>query len=218
MELKDLIYSRQSIRKFKDTDVPNEDVLKILDAIRMGPSVENDQNWYFIVVKNKDFKNKLADVINTKLAEVVGKVAKVDEKRAARFEKFTKLFTLFSINAPVLVMIYSYQAPPAAYTEYKMINMPQEELDHLFLQNCGMQSLGAAVENGVLTAMDLGYGSCTMTSQNWAHREIEALVKEELGFEKEGWFLATMLPIGVPDGEAKSPGRNPLDEMVIFVE
>ena len=38
MELHDLIYSRQSVRKFKDTPVPDEDVLKILDAVRVGPS------------------------------------------------------------------------------------------------------------------------------------------------------------------------------------
>ncbi|MGI6493107.1 MAG: nitroreductase family protein [Pelotomaculum sp.] len=218
MELKDLIYARHSVRKFKDTDIPKEDILKILDAIRVGPSVENVQNWHFIVVKNKDFMNKLGDVINAKLAKVVSRVAEVDEKRAARFEKFIKLFVLFAIKAPVLVLIYSYTAPPAAYTEYKMINVPHEELDHLLLQNCAMQSLGAAVENGVLRAMDLGYGTCIMTGQNWAHREIENLVKEELGFEKEGWFLATMLPIGIPDGEIKFPGRKPLDEMVLFVD
>ena len=56
MELHDLIYSRQSVRKFKDTPVPDEDVLKILDAVRVGPSSENEQNWHFIVVRNEEFK------------------------------------------------------------------------------------------------------------------------------------------------------------------
>jgi nitroreductase len=218
MELKDLIYSRQSVRKFKDVEIPNEDILKILDAARVGPSSENAQNWHFIVIKNKGFMNSVAEAIRTKMEAIVSRVSAVDKKRARRFEKFTKLFTLFFLEAPVLVLIYSYVAPPAAYTEYKLIDMPEEELDDLMVPGCAMQGLGAATENAVLTAMDLGYGTCIMTSQNWAHREIEALVTERLGFAREGWFLAAMLPIGVPDGDAKSPARKPLEEMVQFVE
>jgi len=95
-----------------------------------------------------------------------------------------------------------------------MLKKPQEEIDHLFLQNTGMQGLGAALEHSVLTMMEMGYGTCLMTSQNWAHREIEELVKKEIGFSRDGWFLANMMPIGVPDGELKSPGRKPLEDIV----
>ena len=216
MELHDLIYSRQSVRKFKDQDVPDEDILKILDAARVGPSSENAQNWHFIIVKNKDFMNKLADVIKDSLEKLLTDLRKIDDKKAARFEKFTNLFTLFYIKAPVLVLVYSFNVHPAAYSEFSMLQKPQEEIDHLFLQNTGMQGLGAALEHSVLAAMDMGYGACLMTSQNWAHREIEELVKKEIGFSRDGWFLANMIPIGIPDGELKSPGRKPLEEIVTF--
>lgn len=218
MELHDLIYSRQSVRKFKDTPVPDEDVRKILDAVRVGPSSENEQNWHFLVIRNEDFKQKLGQVITEGQKKISEEVAPYDEKQARRFEKFTRLFTLFALKAPVLVMIYSFCALPAAYREYKIIGRPQEEIDHLFLQSPAMMGLGAALEHAVLTMMELGYGTTLMTSQNWAHREIEALVKEELGFSREGWFLAAMMPIGVPDGELKSPGRKSLDEIVTFYD
>jgi len=216
MELHDLIYSRQSVRKFKDQDVPDEDILKILDAARVGPSSENSQNWHFIVVKNRDFMNKLADVIRDCLEKLLVDLRKIDEARAARFEKFTNLFTLFYLRAPVLVLVYSFNVHPNAYVEFNMLKKPQEEIDHLFLQNTGMQGLGAALEHSVLTMMEMGYGTCLMTSQNWLDREIEELVKKEIGFSREGWFLANMMPIGVPDGELKSPGRKPLEEIVTF--
>ena len=216
MELHDLIYSRQSVRKFKDTPVPDEDVLKILDAVRVGPSSENEQNWHFIVVRNEEFKRKLGEVITAGQQKIPAEVAVSDEKQAKRFEKFTKLFTLFALKAPVLVMVYSFSALPAAYREYNIIKRPQEDIDELFLQSPAMMGLGAALEHAVLTMMEMGYGTTMMTSQNWAHKDIEKLVEEEIGFQREGWFLAAMMPIGVPDGELKSPGRKNMEEIVTF--
>ena len=216
MELHDLIYSRQSVRKFKDTPVPDEYVLKILDAVRVGPSSENEQNWHFIVVRNEEFKRKLGEVITAGQQKISAEVAVSDEKQAKRFEKFTKLFTLFALKAPVLVMVYSFSALPAAYREYNIIKRPQEDIDELFLQSPAMMGLGAALEHAVLTMMEMGYGTTMMTSQNWAHKDIEKLVEEEIGFQREGWFLAAMMPIGVPDGELKSPGRKNMEEIVTF--
>ena len=204
------------MRKFKDTPVPDEDVLKILDAVRVGPSSENEQNWHFIVVRNEEFKRKLGEVITAGQQKISAEVAVSDEKQAKRFEKFTKLFTLFALKAPVLVMVYSFSALPAAYREYNIIKRPQEDIDELFLQSPAMMGLGAALEHAVLTMMEMGYGTTMMTSQNWAHKDIEKLVEEEIGFQREGWFLAAMMPIGVPDGELKSPGRKNMEEIVTF--
>lgn len=216
MNLQELIRARHSIRRFTDDDVPDEDILKILEAIRIGPSSENFQNWHFIVVKNRDFMNKLAAVIELKMQELKAELVKIDEHKADRFEKFIRNFTLFYLKAPVLLMIYSFKVPPAAYNEYKLLNRPNEDIEELFIQNTGMQGLGASIEHGVLTAIEMGYGSCHMTSQNWLHKDIEELVKKEIGFYKDNWFLAAMLPIGVPAGEPKSPSRKPLEEMLTF--
>lgn len=216
MTLHDLIYSRQSIRKFKDTPVPDEDVLTILDSIRVGPSSENEQNWHFLVVRNQEFKDKLEQVILAAQRKVSEELEAVDEKAARRFEKFIRLFTLFALKAPVLVLVYSFTVPACATREYTLLGKPQEMIDELQLQSTGMQGLGASLEHGVLTMMEMGYGTTLMTSQNFCHRDIEKLIEEELGFSREGWFLAAMFPIGVPDGEAKSPGRTPLDELVNF--
>ncbi len=216
MELMDLIYSRQCCRRFKDTPVPDEDVLKILDAARVAPSTENNQNWHFIVVRNQDFKDKLRDLISRKNDELVGECAAFDEKQAKRFDKFTRLFTLFALEAPVLVLVYSWMAPPAADREYRIIGRPQEMIDELWMQSPAMQSLGCALEHAALACLDLGYGTTLMTSQNWLHKDIEELVRNETGFEREGWFLANMFPIGVPDGELKSPARKPMEEITTF--
>jgi nitroreductase len=217
MELKDAIYKRQSIRKYKEQDVPQEDLEKILDAARVAPSGKNSQNWHFVVVRDKELKQKIAQAILDKNEVIAKKLDEKDPEKGRRFSKFAKNFSLFFLDAPVLILVYATVYYCTGYDEYKFAGFPEEYIEKLLLRNPGMQNIGAAVQNMVLTAVDLGYGSCWMTGQNYAAEEIEAVVKEETGFEKEGYFLVCMLPIGVPQEGAKSPGRKELSEICTFV-
>ena len=54
MNFDEVIYCRQSIRSYKDQDIPNMDIKRVLDAGRVAPSGKNCQNWYFIVLKNRE--------------------------------------------------------------------------------------------------------------------------------------------------------------------
>ncbi len=53
MNIYDLIEKRRSIRKFRDEEVPEEKLKRILDAGRMAPSAHNAQDYKFVVVKDK---------------------------------------------------------------------------------------------------------------------------------------------------------------------
>ena len=59
MEILDLIKRRVSIRRYKSDEVPEELLMKVLEAGRLAPSARNDQNWNFILVKNADKKDAL---------------------------------------------------------------------------------------------------------------------------------------------------------------
>ncbi|NCN64964.1 MAG: nitroreductase family protein [Candidatus Altiarchaeum hamiconexum] len=50
-DIENLIKSRRSIRKFKNLDVEEEKVLKILESGRWSPSGLNNQPWRFCVLK-----------------------------------------------------------------------------------------------------------------------------------------------------------------------
>lgn len=54
------IYTRTSIRKFKDKEVEEEKILEVLKAGMQAPSACNQQPWLFYVVTNKEIINKLA--------------------------------------------------------------------------------------------------------------------------------------------------------------
>ena len=60
MKFKEVIKKRRSIRKYKDTPVPKEQILEILEAARIAPSASHRQPWHFIVVEDKETIKKLA--------------------------------------------------------------------------------------------------------------------------------------------------------------
>lgn len=61
VEVFEAIKSRRSIRKYKTDPVPEDLVVKILDAGRWAPSAGNRQPWSFIVLKDVEVKRKVAE-------------------------------------------------------------------------------------------------------------------------------------------------------------
>jgi nitroreductase len=60
LKFEEVIKKRRSIRKYKDTPVPKEKILKILEAARIAPSAAHRQPWHFVVVEDKETIKKLA--------------------------------------------------------------------------------------------------------------------------------------------------------------
>ncbi len=60
MKFEEVVEKRRSIRKYKDTPVPKEQILTILEAARIAPSAGHRQPWHFIVVENQETIQKLA--------------------------------------------------------------------------------------------------------------------------------------------------------------
>jgi nitroreductase len=61
MEVLEAIKARRSIRRYKTTPVDDKTIELVLEAARWAPSWKNSQCWRFIVVRDSDTKNKLAD-------------------------------------------------------------------------------------------------------------------------------------------------------------
>lgn len=66
--LLDLIKERRSIRKYKNTPVKKEDLIKVLEGARWAPSWANYQVWHFILVTEPQIKEKLTEAIYSKRA------------------------------------------------------------------------------------------------------------------------------------------------------
>lgn len=62
MAFLDLVKQRRSIRHFLDKPVEREKIMACLEAARLAPSACNAQPWKFIVVDDRELKDKLAEV------------------------------------------------------------------------------------------------------------------------------------------------------------
>ena len=60
----DTIKRRRCIRKYKQTPIPNEKLLDILEAARWAPSGFNSQPWKFVVIQNQETIKRIRDTIN----------------------------------------------------------------------------------------------------------------------------------------------------------
>lgn len=208
----DFIYNRKSIRKFKDMPVPKEDIIELLKAATQAPSPKHQQNWHFVVLQNKEIIKEMADIV-TERHEKIGELAKTEKDRKIHMSVIN-YYTSFK-TAPVVVLVY---ACPYKMIEYKILkenDAPKEVLDTLESPQSGAQGIGAAVENFLLAATEMGYGSCYMTGPTHAKPEIEKLI----GFEKPGYELMAMISLGVSeDNQPPSPPRKPLEDVTTFID
>lgn len=217
MEFMEVLKKRQSIRRYKEGQIPREDLLQIIEAAGLAPSGKNIQNWHFVVVTDQATKEKIAEIVTEKNRTVSEKMDLVDPEKGNRFRKFCKNFTVFFTKASALVLVYSTFYPPSGYYEYKMVGLdPEHDLVHM--RNPGMQSLGAALENFSLRAVDLGYGSCWLTSANYAAAEIESYMRSAHGFEKKDFFLAALMSLGIPEDNQRSPEKKSIDDICTFLD
>jgi nitroreductase len=103
MDLFDSIQGRKSIRRFKQTLVPDEDIKKILDAGRRAPSANNTQPWSFIVVKNRTVLKQMADAARQMIDRMIPYAE--SEKQAQRLAMYKGNYYTFFENAPVLIAV-----------------------------------------------------------------------------------------------------------------
>jgi len=107
MDILNLIKTRRSIRKFKKEDIPEEIILKILEAGKWAPSGLNNQPWRFMILE-KERKDKIA--IYTHYSDIIKNANKLilvflDKKSSYNLEK--DLLAIGACIQNMLIYIHS---------------------------------------------------------------------------------------------------------------
>ncbi len=55
------IKNRRSVRKYKNEQIKDEELDKILEAAIYAPTGHNDQPWHFTIIQNEDLINKISE-------------------------------------------------------------------------------------------------------------------------------------------------------------
>jgi len=208
----DFIYRRRSIRQFNDVKVPKEHLMTMLKAATQAPSPKNQQNWHFVILQNRGLIKKLRDVVAKSHTEI-GELAR-SEAEKKQYLRLLKYYTCFE-QAPVVIIVYGNEYEMIEYDILKARGASAKRLAELTSSQSAAQGIGAAVENFLLAASEMGYGACYMTGPTHAKTEIEQLI----GFEKEGYHLMSLIALGVPEVKAyAAPKRKPLEEVTTFID
>lgn len=201
MNLNEAIEKRHSVRKFKAESVPVEDLKEMVRRAGLAPSVNNEQPWQFIVVTNKDKIADMAAIVHKKVQSLFAGSGK--ENVAKTVEHFSTIFE----NAPAVILVADepYKAIADDLVDHEKINDMRRHPD--------IQSIGAAVENLLLSAVDLGYGACWLSGLMVARPELEALLNINAPLE-----LMTAIAVGKPEGEPRQREKKAVDDIFKLVD
>jgi len=184
MEFKELVKKRHSVREFLPDPVDREQLQRVVQAAESAPSSHNEQPWRFFVASGET-RGRLGKIIaqtTIHLSEYMDVLGPAGYEDAAHW--YSELG-----KAPVLIAV----ASPFAEDKPTKVNW------HL--------SVGAAVENLLLAAVDEGLAACSITYSHWVEDEIADL----LGVP-EDWDVLTVVAVGHPaDVPPAAPDRRPDD-------
>ncbi|MBI2877817.1 MAG: nitroreductase family protein [Candidatus Tectomicrobia bacterium] len=209
MELMEAIRGRRSVRKFKPDPVQEEDLREILEAARWAANAGNSQPWHFLVVRGEGLRQSMAQAVERMADQMAGwpEVAEM----AARIQGSLPFWTFFR-EAPVTLAVLARPYEATADLALAQKGLPPEEVKRM-RPYPGLQSVSAAIQNLLLAAHSLGYGTCWMTGPLVAYRELE----EILGV-KAPWELVALVPLGRPADLPSSRPRRGIEEIATFLD
>jgi coenzyme F420-0:L-glutamate ligase / coenzyme F420-1:gamma-L-glutamate ligase len=195
----DAVRGRRSVRRYLPKEVAPDLLDVVLEAGRWAPSPHGSQPWRFAVVIRDETKERLAEAMGEEWRanlEMDGQATEVVERRLEGARRRL-------LDAPVLVLLCLYledldQYPDAARQQSET--------------TMAVQSLGAAAQNMLLAAYDLGLDAGWMCAPLFCpEKVVEAL---ELSPKLVPHALLTL---GYADGDPpKRRSRRPLEDLVVY--
>jgi len=186
------IKERRSIRRFQDRDIEQAKIEQILKAASWAPSANNDQPWKFVVVKNKETKEKVLEAFLNRMKDYF-------EGHGIPLDKIRPFWSgIFS--APVHIF---------AFCDTSVVEIEEDFEKTQMLWST--QSVSAACQNILLAAHALGLGAV------WAGASlaVEDEIKTTLSVPPQV-RLMTVIAIGYPAYEPLPPVRRPISEIMFF--
>ena len=207
--LNENIKSRRSIRKFTDTPVSDDVINEIITSACYAPSACNSQCWKFIVLKDKEMISKLSDAVTKGFTCFYDGFAPDENFLSSRINHAT-----FFRNAPVVICVFmtrmSYHDKRVedifsskGYSHHEML-LAMGEPDVL--------TIGAAIQNILLTIHNKGLGACWMNDPIIANLEICKLLNTPNDAR-----LMSIIPVGYPAYSPRDKQIKPLSEILTIL-
>jgi len=197
-----VILERRSVRRYKEEQVPEGAVRRILECGRFAPSAGNTQPWRFVVVRDRKMLEGMERAV----------------RRRCRLFSFmldwrhSPLGRLARLNAHILVRLKRNELAPAPFASITLIAQGKLALFHgaptaIFIledrRGAGKPhvDVGVCGQNMVLAAHSLGLGTCWVGFVEMLR--YSPYWKRRLGVRypyRLAEAIAVGYPVGKPDG------------------
>jgi len=196
MPLEEAMRTQRAVRRLKPDPVDDALVLRLIELATKAPSGSNQQNWEFVVVRDRAVKQRLGR-LNRRAFALYSRIAR---RIAARDAKMHRLIDAVQWQAdhfediPVLVVAclrgFRPAFPPIAASSF-------------------YGSIYPAVQNLLLAARAAGLGAALITLPLWS----SLLARRALGLP---WNVApcAVIPLGWPRGRYGPTTRRPVGDVV----
>ncbi len=199
--LTDALLGRRSVRRYLPRGVSEEAVERVLEAARWAPSPHGAQPWRFAVIRRRGTKERLAEAMGEEWRRNLEMDRQPPEVVGRRLEGSRRRL----LEAPVLLLACLYLEELDAYPDER--RRRSEE-------TMAIQSLGAAVQNMLLAAYELGLDTGWMCAPLFCPER----VVEALGLDPR-LIPHALITLGYAEGDPpRRRGRRPLDELVVYRE
>lgn len=195
MDAFNAILARRSIRRFFDKEIPIEIMEQILASAVQAPSAKNRQPWKFTVITNKE-KSAMIKAMREGITNEKNHAGLLPN--SLQFISGAEHTMKIMEQAPITVFVFNTE-------ENHLWN--ETSIENKFFDMANIQSIGAAIENMLLTATALGIGSLWICDIYFAYREICQWLNESNQ-------LIAAISFGYPDESPNARPRKTLHDIV----
>jgi len=193
----EIFSQRKSIRKYKPDPVSESDIRTIIEAGRVAPSAKNRQPWKFIV-----FTGERKEALLSEMEKGIEKtkhslfMPKKYRNGMASADNTLRIMREAPVVIIVLNLLSSNPYPPI------LAGKRVSEIHNTL-------SIGAAIENMLLQATQLGLGTLWIGNTVYAHKQISKF----LGTKHQ---IASAIALGYPDETPEGRPKKTLEEILQF--
>jgi len=199
-DLVSLLQGRRSVRKYQVRRVPCELIEQVLEAARWAPSPHGRQPWRFVVLTRQETKVRLAEHMGETWQQQLQMDGQSAEIVAIRMEKSRQRI----LTAPAIIIACLYLEDLDRYPDQK------RQADETTM---AIQSIGAAIQNMLLMAYDLGLDTGWMCAPLFCPEVVCEALKLDTRLIPQA-----LITLGYAAADPQRRERLPLDTLIVHFD
>lgn len=172
MNLDEAIHARRSNRNFEECTISMQEIQQILEAGLLAPSAKNRQPWFFHIIYNEASRRSFLEVMHGGIDELE---RSYHSQNIVRPDIESAKFTARSMEKAADIIVVTCKK--------KYINFYEDDVQWSLrardIEVTDILSIGAAVQNTLLKATEMGYETLWVCDIFYAYPQIAKFLQTE---------------------------------------